>query len=200
MAPHCAILRGTCAARRPPLSRTDDYADTNGDSYGYDFPWLILCSLFVLISNALSILLTGDEPKLVVGSEVAPISIPTGDEFAPTINFDDASGAFEPEPTNDVVASPALALVSVVWHSKKEELVLKLSELANERYLKASQLQAEMARLEVIRIQATLIEPRILRKRALKDALNAKDVKMAEYIARITISSLLPWSLDGPST
>ncbi|ONK60271.1 uncharacterized protein A4U43_C08F16300 [Asparagus officinalis] len=66
-----------------------------------------------------------------------------------------------------------------------KELEIKSFELFTERALKASQLRAEEARLEVVKVQAIPTDLEVLKERALKGALDARDAELATHIEHI---------------
>ncbi|ONK58445.1 uncharacterized protein A4U43_C09F12840 [Asparagus officinalis] len=68
-------------------------------------------------------------------------------------------------------------------HHKNDELELKSTELVKEWDLRAMELEAETKRLAVIMTQAALVDPRVLREKAQRDAQEVRDSRIAECFA-----------------
>ncbi|ONK72580.1 uncharacterized protein A4U43_C04F20890 [Asparagus officinalis] len=90
----------------------------------------------------------------------------------------------EKNPLKNSFAYILLACLEVARH-QKEELELNLAELTKKCDSKVAELQAEMERLSIIRSQAILVDPRVLREQVQKGAHEVGDARMAECVAQI---------------
>ncbi|ONK72597.1 uncharacterized protein A4U43_C04F21060 [Asparagus officinalis] len=124
----------------------------------------------------------------------APTSLPATCEFDPVVDFDGASGVLESNPAIDMILllHRVNSAAKTAQH-QKEELKLKSTELAKEWDLRVAELEAETARLAVVRTQATSIGTRDLRERDQKNTHEARDSRIAECIARIRSFTCVPF-------
>ncbi|ONK60240.1 uncharacterized protein A4U43_C08F15890 [Asparagus officinalis] len=128
-----------------------------------------------------------DEVQPEAGMEATLVTIPTKGEPNWLLRIELDNIILEQEATiNKTKAIIAEAQVRMeTAQEQMKELEIKSFELIMERALKASQLQAEEARLEVVKVHVIPTDLEVLKERALKSALDARDAELATHIEHI---------------
>ncbi|ONK60236.1 uncharacterized protein A4U43_C08F15850 [Asparagus officinalis] len=128
-----------------------------------------------------------DEVQPEAGTEATLVTIPTKGEPNWLLRIELDNIILEHEATiNKTKAIIAEAQVRMeTAQEQMKELEIKSFELIMERALKASQLRAEEARLEVVKVQVIPTDLEVLKERALKGALDARDAELATHIEHI---------------